>query len=235
MESTPVRIDELLAHAGWVRALAARLVRDPAAAEDVAQEVWASALSSLPRERTNLRGWLAAAVRSAALSMKRGENRRKHREEIAFVAREELGPAEFVERAQLHRDLVEQVFSLDEPHRSLVLARWFEGLSVAEAARRLGLTSRVAQLRLDEAYELLRQRLDCKHGGRAAWSIAFLRWTRPQALHLAAASPVNPPHLMSQWLPHVVHGWTVGAGHFNQLEVPDQVNAMIEGFLRHHV
>jgi hypothetical protein len=25
------------------------------------------------------------------------------------------------------------------------------------------------------------------------------------------------------------------AGHFNQLEVPDQVNAMIEGFLRHHV
>ena len=30
-------------------------------------------------------------------------------------------------------------------------------------------------------------------------------------------------------------GWTVGAGHFNQLEVPDQVNTMIEGFLRHYV
>jgi hypothetical protein len=27
----------------------------------------------------------------------------------------------------------------------------------------------------------------------------------------------------------------VVAGHFNQLEVPDQVNAMIEGFLRHYV
>ena len=47
--------------------------------------------------------------------------------------------------------------------------------------------------------------------------------------------PLNPPHLMSQWLPTVVHGWTVGAGHYTQLEVPDQVNAMIEGFLRHHV
>jgi pimeloyl-ACP methyl ester carboxylesterase len=55
------------------------------------------------------------------------------------------------------------------------------------------------------------------------------------ALHLAATPPLNPPHLMSQWLPTVVNGWTVGAGHFNQLEVPDQVNAMIEGFLRHHV
>jgi pimeloyl-ACP methyl ester carboxylesterase len=55
------------------------------------------------------------------------------------------------------------------------------------------------------------------------------------ALHLAATPPLNPPHLMSQWLPTVVNGWTVGAGHFNHLEVPDQVNAMIEGFLRHHV
>ncbi len=55
------------------------------------------------------------------------------------------------------------------------------------------------------------------------------------ALHLAANPPLNPPHLMSGWLPTVVNGWTVGAGHFNMLEVPEQVNAMIEGFLRHHV
>jgi len=55
------------------------------------------------------------------------------------------------------------------------------------------------------------------------------------ALHLAATPPLNPPHLMSQWLPNVVNGWTVGAGHFNQLEVADQVNSMIEGFLRHYV
>jgi pimeloyl-ACP methyl ester carboxylesterase len=55
------------------------------------------------------------------------------------------------------------------------------------------------------------------------------------ALHLAAAQPLNPPHLMSQWLPTVINGQTVGAGHFNQLEAPDQVNAMIEAFMRHYV
>jgi pimeloyl-ACP methyl ester carboxylesterase len=55
------------------------------------------------------------------------------------------------------------------------------------------------------------------------------------ALHLAATPPRNPPHLMTQWLPTVVNGWTVGAGHFSQLEAPEQVNAMIEGFLRHYV
>ena len=54
------------------------------------------------------------------------------------------------------------------------------------------------------------------------------------ALHLAAASPFNPPHRMSQWLPNVVPGQTVGAGHFNQLEAPDQVSSMIENFRRHH-
>jgi pimeloyl-ACP methyl ester carboxylesterase len=54
------------------------------------------------------------------------------------------------------------------------------------------------------------------------------------ALHLAA-SPLNPPHLVSQWLPNVVEGWTVGTGHFNQLEAPDQVNAMVDSFMRHYV
>ena len=55
------------------------------------------------------------------------------------------------------------------------------------------------------------------------------------ALHLAATPPLNPPHLMSQWLPTVVNGWTVGAGHFNMMEVPDQVNSMIAAFLRCYV
>ena len=40
---------------------------------------------------------------------------------------------------------------------------------------------------------------------------------------------------MVQWLPQVVHGQTVGAGHINQLEAPDQVNLMIENFMRHYV
>jgi len=58
---------------------------------------------------------------------------------------------------------------------------------------------------------------------------------RVPALHLMATPPLNPPHLMSQWLPKVVQGWTVGAGHYNMMETPDQVNSMIEGFLRHHL
>jgi pimeloyl-ACP methyl ester carboxylesterase len=66
-------------------------------------------------------------------------------------------------------------------------------------------------------------------------SLAAAAQCKVPALHLAATAPLSPPHLMSQWLPGVVNGWTVGAGHFCHLEAPEQVNAMVEGFLRHHV
>lgn len=55
------------------------------------------------------------------------------------------------------------------------------------------------------------------------------------ALHIAGNPPLNSPHMMAEWLPHVVNGWTVGAGHFNMLEVPVQVNDMIDKFVDHYV
>lgn len=55
------------------------------------------------------------------------------------------------------------------------------------------------------------------------------------ALHITAAGTLNSPHLMAEWLPGSITGWTVGAGHFNQLEVPTQVTSMIEGFIRHYL
>jgi pimeloyl-ACP methyl ester carboxylesterase len=54
---------------------------------------------------------------------------------------------------------------------------------------------------------------------------------RVPVLHLAAAPELNPPHRMAEWLPDAVIGMTVGAGHFNMLEAPAQVNSMIERFL----
>ena len=57
MESNPVRIEELLAHAGWVRKLAVRLVRDAASADDAARIV-ADAAKTRPANAWVLgRGW----------------------------------------------------------------------------------------------------------------------------------------------------------------------------------
>ncbi len=50
-------------------------------------------------------------------------------------------------------------------------------------------------------------------------------------LILMAAQPLSDVARLRQVCPNVVIGQTVGAGHFHQLEVPEQVNAMIDRFL----
>lgn len=51
------------------------------------------------------------------------------------------------------------------------------------------------------------------------------------ALYIGAASPLSDVERLRAACPQLVVGQTVGSGHFNNLEVPEQVNAMIERFL----
>jgi pimeloyl-ACP methyl ester carboxylesterase len=51
------------------------------------------------------------------------------------------------------------------------------------------------------------------------------------ALLISAATPATDVERMRQLCPQLVVGQTVGAGHFNNRVVPEQVNAMIERFL----
>jgi pimeloyl-ACP methyl ester carboxylesterase len=53
------------------------------------------------------------------------------------------------------------------------------------------------------------------------------------ALYVAANEPQPRSDMGSfhEMFPQVLHGKTVGSGHFCQLEVPEQVNAMIDRFL----
>jgi len=50
-------------------------------------------------------------------------------------------------------------------------------------------------------------------------------------LSIGSAGPANASADLRRLCPAITIGQTVGAGHFCQLEVPDQVNAMIERFL----
>ncbi|MFC3692866.1 alpha/beta hydrolase [Chenggangzhangella methanolivorans] len=57
---------------------------------------------------------------------------------------------------------------------------------------------------------------------------------RTPALYVAADEPTPRTDLarLRELAPDMLYGQTVGSGHFCQLEVPDQVDAMIERFLR---
>lgn len=64
---------------------------------------------------------------------------------------------------------------------------------------------------------------------------AAARACRVPVLNVVAARPPQDVARTRELIPQLVHGQVVGAGHFLQLLVPDQLNAMIERFLRLYV
>lgn len=73
--------------------------------------------------------------------------------------------------------------------------------------------------------------LGCWEAIVTADSAEALRQCKVPFLYVAAASPLMDVARAQQLCPTLVVGQTVGAGHFHQLEVPEQVNAMIDRFL----
>ncbi|TAH34651.1 MAG: sigma-70 family RNA polymerase sigma factor [Planctomycetota bacterium] len=164
MDPVPARrdLEALLAHAGWVRALARSLVRDEAAADDLSQDAYVAALGARPPEQqASLRSWLHRVLRNLAADHSRSERRREAREQRAAAERPAPSPAaaDAFERAALQRRLVEEVWRLDPIYREVVLLRFFEGLPPRRIAAALDLPVNTVRTRLRRALEQLRARL----------------------------------------------------------------------------
>jgi RNA polymerase sigma-70 factor (ECF subfamily) len=174
-------IHDLLVHADWLRALARRLVADPSSADDVEQEVWRQALEAPPRDRSNPRGWLAAVARNVARTIGRARSRRNRRELAA--ARPEALPdtSELVLEAELSRTLAGEVLELAEPYRTVLLLRYWRGLSSEDIAAARGVPHETVRTQLRRGVERLRERLDAKHGGREAWVALYAPLARELA------------------------------------------------------
>jgi RNA polymerase sigma-70 factor (ECF subfamily) len=170
------RLEELLAQAGWLDRLARRLVRDPSEADDVVQETWVAALRGGPRTRS-ARAWLAQVARNVVLQRGRSESARVAREQA--VARAEASDAEAgaLERAQAQKQLVDAVLALEEPFRGALILHYFDRLSVAEVALRLGVPEATIRTRLSRGVAELRARFQRRDG--AQWALAFLPLARP--------------------------------------------------------
>lgn len=179
-DSPPVPLDQLLGHAAWVRGLAASLLRDPAATDDVVQETWLAALETPPRDNRNLRGWLGRVVRNAVRQRGRGAARRAWREQVAGEEREPLteSPEVLAERVETQRRLAARVLELDEPFRQTLLLRFYEELSSAEIARRTGTPEGTVRWRLKRGLDELRERLDDDYGSRRTWCLALIPLAR---------------------------------------------------------
>src|SRR5688572_17048419 len=170
-----IRLDELLANAGWMRALALSLVRDPADAEDIVQDTWLEVLRRPPRDPAAAEGWLARVLRNFALRRYRAEGRRRAREvRAARQEPQEDAPDALLEKLEMHRLVAAEVAALGEPYRSTVLLRFFEERSAADIARIQGVPLDTVKTRLRRGLAELRERLDRRHGGgRRAWRLAL--------------------------------------------------------------
>ena len=161
-EHTAVAIDELLAHQGWVRSLAASLVHDEASAEDVAQETWLTALENPPPRRAGLASWLARVVRSRAFDLFRAESRRATRERRAARREAVAAAPDAAAEAETCRRLAEAVCALPAAAREAVVLHYYRGLTCREVAARISVPIETVRTRIRRALEDLRVALGAK-------------------------------------------------------------------------
>ena len=170
----PLSVDHLLANLEGMRRLAHRLVRDPHAADDVAQDALLVALTRGPRHGRNLRGWLNGIVRNVARDRTRSDVRRVHREAKRASAESPPEPPELAVQAAEQKRLIDAVMSLQEPYRSAIWRRYFENKPPRVIAREDGVPVETVRTWVKRAHALLRTRLDEAHGGdRRAWALAL--------------------------------------------------------------
>ena len=173
-------VAELLEHSDWIRKLAYVLVRNDTQADDLTQETWLAVLRSPPTPSLPVRPWLSQVVRNVLRMEYRGEKRRRVREsESHHSATSDPAsletPERLVARAQTQRMLSALVLKLDDPYRSTVLLRYFEGLSAAAIAERQGVPSGTVRWRIKKGLDQLRIELDrCHCGSRRAWQLALV-------------------------------------------------------------
>src|SRR5882672_8576959 len=143
-------------HLPLVWSAAWRQTHDEQLAQDVAQQVFTLLARKAPAFRSHiiLSGWLYRTASHLAARTRRGELRRRHREQSAVNAMHQAtSDSTWLEIEPL---LDEAMASLNEIDRDAVVLRYFENKSLHEVGSALGSSEDAAQKRLARAVEKLR-------------------------------------------------------------------------------
>lgn len=143
---------------GGLLLLYARQFLDPAAAEDVVQDVFLGLLQTR-RQPDNVKAWLLRSVRNAALNQRRSERRRQRRQgELAkarpawFVNPSENGPDAQAAQAAVH--------DLPDRQREIVVLRIWGQMTYQEIAELAGIAASTVFELYRQAIETMRQKME---------------------------------------------------------------------------
>lgn len=168
------------------------ILRNPADAEDAAQEAVLKAFKNIRqfREEARFSTWLI----QIAVNEARMRRRKEHADVmVAIVDRQdEEGnytprdfadwreiPSETLERKEIREKLVEALASLGEKYREVFLRRDVQQLSIEETAKSLGISAASVKTRLLRARLMLRDLLAPGFGGSWSSKMSFAKGNKP--------------------------------------------------------
>lgn len=142
-----------------LRRYAYALTRDPSAADDLVQDCLERAISRwyLQLPGTNLRAWLFTILHNLFISARRSERRRPIHVSLGEDHEASVGMPANQDSGLLGRDILNQLASLSEDHREILLLVAVEGMAYLEVARVLGLPLGTVMSRLSRAREHFRR------------------------------------------------------------------------------
>ncbi len=182
-----MELDALLKHQDWAQSLAARLLDDASASDDILQEVWLAARKNPPKNSESVTGWIASVVRNLATMRVRTETRRRQREARvgALRAAEAAQTENVLDQIEVQRRVVDALLELEEPDRTVIALRCYEELNATQIGQRLGVTAATVRSRLQRGIRRLREKLEAEStDDPRSWAFAIM----PFALR----APIDP-------------------------------------------
>ena len=142
-----------------------RLVKEPAAADDLFQQTWLNVVRQLDRY-DSLRSfdtWLFAIAHNAAMDLLRrrtGESLEESGHELAAAEPDALSAAMASERTAI---LAAEMAGLSAPYREVLTLRFEEGMKLEEIAEVTRAPLSTVKSRMQRALEILREKMTARY------------------------------------------------------------------------